>query len=145
MKRLKFETTIDAPREKVWQVLWNDKSYREWTKPFNPESHLKGDLRQGGRVLFLGNEQGTIGMYSEIEVFRPNERLAFHHLGELNDGREIPFTDSGRISAMEIYTLTETGGKTHLTVEVDMDEKAADWMNGVFPKGLEVVKELAEK
>lgn len=35
MKVLKFSTEINAPREKVWEVLWKEGSYKKWTKVFS--------------------------------------------------------------------------------------------------------------
>jgi uncharacterized protein YndB with AHSA1/START domain len=29
-----FKTLIDAPREKVWDILWADDTYQKWTAAF---------------------------------------------------------------------------------------------------------------
>ncbi len=34
MKKLEFSTDINASKEKVWDALWKDENYEEWTKSF---------------------------------------------------------------------------------------------------------------
>ncbi len=34
MQKIKFSTTINAPKEKVWEILWNLDAYRKWTTAF---------------------------------------------------------------------------------------------------------------
>lgn len=70
MERKEFRTTIDAPKEKVWQVLWNDETYPKWTAPFGEGSRAETDWKEGSKVLFLGAEGE--GMVSRIAENRPN-------------------------------------------------------------------------
>jgi uncharacterized protein YndB with AHSA1/START domain len=53
MQKLNFSTTIDAPKEKVWQVLWDHDNYRKWTAPFCEGSYAETDSKEGSKVLFL--------------------------------------------------------------------------------------------
>ena len=46
MEKQTFKITIDAPREKVWDVLWSDDTYREWTSVFSPGSRAETDWRR---------------------------------------------------------------------------------------------------
>ncbi len=34
METLEFKIRIKAPAEKVWSVLWNDETYKKWTRVF---------------------------------------------------------------------------------------------------------------
>jgi len=43
MERINFSISIDAPKEKVWNVLWNDSSYRKWTSVFAEGSSVVTD------------------------------------------------------------------------------------------------------
>lgn len=36
MRKLNFSIVIDAPKEKVWHAMLDDRPYREWTGAFNP-------------------------------------------------------------------------------------------------------------
>src|SRR6187402_2241939 len=85
METLKFNTSIKASREKVWQVLWNDETYRKWTAVFGEGSHAESDWNEGSEILFLG-AGGSDGMFSVIETKIPNEQMIFRHLGEIKNG-----------------------------------------------------------
>jgi hypothetical protein len=144
MERLKFNVTINAPREKVWDVLWKDETYRAWTSAFNEGSHVKTDWKEGSKVLFLdGNGDG---MVSTIARSIPNEYMSFEHLGVIVNGVEDTTSEKVRnwAGAMENYTLKTAGGKTELSVDIDIDKEHKDMFTQIFPKALDNVKRLAE-
>ena len=145
MEKINFSTSINAPKEKVWEVLWNDSSYRQWTSPFCEDSYAVTDnWKEGSKVLFLS--PGGNGMVSTVAVNRPNEYMSFKHLGEVKDGVED--TTSSTVKewegAMENYTLKETGGVTELIIDIDVNDAFKDYMVKTWPKALEQVKELSE-
>lgn len=145
MEKVTFNIAINAPREKVWEVLWNDSSYREWTSVFSEGSKVETDWQKGGKVLFLDG-QGH-GMVSTIAEKIPNEYMSFKHLGEVKDGVED--TTSERVKewagAMENYTLKGEGGKTELIVDLDIEDAHKAQFEKMFPQALSKVKQLAEQ
>lgn len=142
MNTLKFQTEINAPKDRVWQALWDDGNYREWTQAFAADSHARGEWKQGSEIEFLDGKDD--GMYARIETLKPNEEMAFHHLGEIKQGeRQDPNKDWG--NAMERYTLQEKDGTTKLQVSVDTPEEYANFMGDAFPKALDAVKKIAER
>lgn len=144
METLEFKIRIKASAEKVWSVLWNDETYRKWAGVFYEGSYAVSDWNEGGKIHFLGPDGG--GMNSIIEKKIPNEYMAFKHLGEVKDFKELPLTEEtkGWSGAMEIYRLTPDDEFTDLVVQVDVVEKFIDYFKDAFPKGLEIVKELSE-
>jgi len=146
MARKEFRITIDAPREKVWQVLWDLQTYPVWTAPFSPSSNVRTDnWKKDSKVLFTDGSGN--GMVSTVAENVPNEFMSFRHLGELKDGVED--TSSERVSAWagatENYTLRDNGGKTELVIDMDITEEFADMFDEMWPKALDKVKELSEK
>ncbi len=144
MKKLQLTKEIHANREKVWNVLWDDASYRAWTSVFSEGSYAKTDWKEGGKVLFLSADGG--GMYSQIEKKNENEFMSFKHLGVVKNGVEQPLDDETRkwSGAMENYRLKQNGDNTTLTVEMDITEEFEEYFKEKFPKALDKVKELAE-
>lgn len=144
MKTLQFTTTISAPRETVWKVLWDDTTYRQWTNVFAQGSYALSAWKEGARVHFL-SPSGD-GMFSEIAQLIPNEYMAFRHLGTMKGGKEQPETEETKswAGAMETYTLKENNGQTELLVSVDTVESFEQYMRDTFPKALEKVKLLSE-
>lgn len=144
MKRFQFSIAIDAPAEKVWWTLWNDPSYRQWTSVFHEGSYAVSDWKQGSKIHFLS--PGGDGMFSIIEECKPGEVMKFKHLGVVKDFKEQPENDEMKewSGAIEMYTLTQSGGTTTLLVEIDIVESHADFFSETFPKALQAVKQLAE-
>lgn len=143
MKKLEFDIKIDAPTQKVWDVLWNDDSYRKWTSVFNEGSRAVSDWNEGSRILFVDGDDN--GMYAIIEKKVPNKEMIFLHQGEIIKGVEQPGDPkAGWGESRESYFLEEDGSVTRLKVELDSPDEYADYFNKTFPKSLEKVKELAE-
>ena len=141
MKKLQFTIEINASKEKVWDALWNDQNYRNWTSVFHEGSHYKSDLHEGSEIFFLGPEKS--GMYAKIEKLIPNEKMYFLHLGEYKDGEKQEGTFGE--DAIEQYDLEEKDGKTELTVTMNVPEDYIPYFAETFPKALGKVKEMVEK
>jgi len=145
MKKLNFSTDINAPKEKVWDTLWNDATYRAWTSAFAEGSYAKTDnWKEGSKVLFL-DPKGD-GMVSMVAKNKPHEYMSFKHLGEVKKGVEDTNSEKvkGWSGAMENYSLKEENGKTTLLVEMDSTDEFGDYFAKTWPKALEKVKELSE-
>ena len=73
--------------------------------------------------------------------------MYFTHVGELTNFKELPLDDASKAwsGAIENYELIEKNGVVTLTVKMDIVEKHLDYFQNNFPKGLEVVKKLAEE
>ncbi|MCD6066692.1 MAG: hypothetical protein K0S33_1518 [Bacteroidetes bacterium] len=144
MKRLQFTTDINAPREKVWDALWQDQNYRKWTSVFAPTSYYITDWKEGGKIQFLSGD-GT-GMYSTIEKMQRPDFMFFKHIGEMKEGKEQPLNESTKswTGSMENYTLKEANSVTTLSVDIDVTDDHVESFANIFPKALQLVKELAE-
>jgi len=144
MEKINFKTVINAAPEKIWKVLWNDDTYRQWTSAFSEGSYAETDWQEGSKVLFLdGKGQG---MVSKIAANRPNEFMSIEHLGFVKDG--IEDTNSEEVKAWagahEDYTLKKVNGKTELLVDMDVTDDFKDYFKETWPKALENVKRLSE-
>jgi len=144
MERKKFKIAIDAPREKVWNILWSKSTYPEWTAPFSEGSRAETDWKKGSKVLFLDGKGE--GMVATIADNKPNEFMSIKHIGQVKNGVED--TNSPEIKewagAMENYTLKEAKGKTELVVDMDIADEYMDYFQKTWPQALARVKELAE-
>ncbi len=145
MEKLNFNVNINAPREKVWQILWGDETYPAWTAAFCEGSRAETDWQQGSKVLFLDGE--GCGMVSEVAQRVDNEYMSFRHLGEIKDGVED--TTSERVKAWagatENYTLKESNGATELLIDTDITEEYAETFKKMWPLALQKVKKLSEQ
>lgn len=144
METLSYEIIIDAPKQKVWDILWGPETYSEWTKFFSPGSKMESDWKVGGKTYFVNAENE--GMVSTIDSLDEPDQIVFKHLGMVKNGVED--TQSKEVmewsGSFEKYFLIDFDGKTKLHAEVQVDKQWEDDMNAGFTKGLEVVKRLAE-
>jgi predicted 3-demethylubiquinone-9 3-methyltransferase (glyoxalase superfamily)/uncharacterized protein YndB with AHSA1/START domain len=145
MERKTFDIVITASPEAVWQVLWNDVTYRRWTSVFHEGSYAESDWKEGSKILFLA--PGGDGMASRIAVNREYSEMAFQHLGIVKNGVEDYDGEEVKnwAGAMEVYRLEPlANGATKLTAELDVNDEYADYFLNTFPKALQIVKDLAE-
>lgn len=144
MTRLTFSTTIDAPRDRIWQTLWEDATYRQWTSAFDPGSHAISDWKPGSKALFLGADGS--GMVSRVAEHRPNEYLAFEHLGVVGGGVEDLDSEVARQwrGGRETYALSDADHGVLLKVDVDVADDHRQAFEEAWPKSLTIVKALSE-
>lgn len=88
MKTLQFKININAPKEKVWQTLWDDKSFREWASVFCEGTYAESNWKEGDAIHFLTPD--GMGMNSVIFKRTENEYMAFKHLSEIKDFKVLP-------------------------------------------------------
>ena len=150
MNRLHFAILVDAPKQKVWHTMLDDRTYREWTQAFNPGSYYKGDWNKGSKILFLGPDPETGkegGMVSRIAESKRYEFVSIEHLGILQDGKEDTTSETARkwTPAFENYTFKERDGATEVLVDVDVEDEHVEPFQQMWANALQKLKELAEK
>jgi hypothetical protein len=141
---LKTSIEIRASKDKIWDVLLQDKTYRQWTKPFSEGSHAVTDWKEGSKVYF--KDSSGDGMVSRVALHKPGEIISIEHLGFLKDGKED--YDNPEIKqwqgAKETYKLTENNGICRLDIEQDVSEEESEWMSQAWEKSLQIIKDLSE-
>lgn len=139
METLEFKIEINASPEKVWTVLWDDISYRQWTSAFTEGSFYIGTWEENSMMKFF--DPNNNGMYSRVLKNNPNKEMTFLHLGEIYDGVEVP-QDWG--DATESYILQEMEEGTKLIAKINTSEEFKGFFEDKFPNALQNVKHLAE-
>lgn len=142
MKEMQFMIEISATKDKVWDVLWQDKTLRDWASIIDPETYMVGELKVGNEVQFISSA-GGYGVTSLVEELTSNEYLLLRHQADTQEEgkreREKEWTGGA-----ESYRLTEKDGATTLTVTFDVPLEMEEYFKTNYPKALERVKELAE-
>ncbi len=147
-EKIQFKITINAKVEKVFQIMFDETTYKKWTAVFNPTSSFKGTWKKGEKMLFLGTDQdgNKGGMVSKIKEFITNQFVSIEHIGILQGEQEI--TSGEEVESWaginENYTFTETNGNTQLVVEIDSNEEFKNYFDETWPKALNKLKEICE-
>jgi hypothetical protein len=145
---MEFEIVINAPKEKVWNILWSDSTYPEWTAAFSEGSKAVTDWKQGSKVLFL--DKNNDGMVSTIAESRPAEFMSIKHLGSVKKGVEDVDSEEAKqwAGSYENYRLEAINGGTALKISmggVEIPAEFEDYFKDAWPKALSKLKELSEQ
>lgn len=138
-----FQIEIKAPKQKVWDTLWQDKTFRQWAGLIDPGTYMLGELKEGGEIQFISAENGY-GVTSLVVKLVPNEFLLLKHQADTQDsGRQERAKEW--TGGEESYKLTEKDGITTLTATFDVPPNLEEYFEINYPKALERMKELAER
>jgi len=140
MQKQLFSIEIKAPKERVWNTLWEDKTFRDWASIIDEGMYMEGVIKEGNEVRFISPT--GYGVTSLVEKLVENELVSFRHMADTKDNGEREKEWTG---GEESYSLAENDGVTTLTVDIDVPPGQEETFKDRFPKALERVKTLTEK
>ena len=143
MQKQQFSIEIKAPRERVWNTLWDGKTFRDWANIIDEGTYMVGELKEGNEVQFISSVSG-FGVTSLVEKLAQNEFISFRQMADTKDSGERE-REKEWTGGTESYSLAENEGITTLTVDIDVPPGQEETFRVRFPKALERVKILAEK
>lgn len=143
MVELNYTIKINATKRKIWAVLWEDQTFREWANLIDEGTYMKGELKEGGEVEFISSVNGY-GVTSFVERLIPEEFVRLKHLADTqeygSDHREKEWTGGS-----ESYRLSEVEGLTELTLIMDVPDDLENYFSTVYPSVLSSIKALSER
>jgi len=142
MQKQQFSIEIKAPREKVWNTLWEDKTFRDWANNVDEGMYMEGVIKEGNQVRFSSGS--GYGVTSLVEKLAVNEFVSFRHMADTQDNGERE-REKEWTGGEESYSLAESGGVTTLTVDMDVPPGQEETFKVRLPKALTRVKFLAEE
>jgi uncharacterized protein YndB with AHSA1/START domain len=148
MELIHFSTEINAPVEKVFNIMLQDETFKQWTAEFNPTSAYRGSWNKGSKILFIGTDENGVegGMVSRIRENVPNSYISIEHLGlvkgkeEITSGPEV----EGWAGSLENYTFINNNGKTILEVDMDTNPDFKSYFEESWPRALKKLKAICE-
>lgn len=144
-----FEIEINAETEKVFKIMTDDATFREWTEVFSPGSHFIGSWSKGSKIRFIGTGKNgkDEGMIGRIRENIPDRFISIEYFGFIKDGVETmcgPEVDDWQ-GALENYTFISRTGKTILLVDMDVIPGFSEFFEQQWPKALDKLKEICER
>ncbi|SDS76168.1 Uncharacterized conserved protein YndB, AHSA1/START domain [Pseudarthrobacter equi] len=132
-------TTIDAPPDRVWNVITDPAAAKEFM--FGAE--LETDWAEGSPITWSGEWEGKPyqdkGKVLEVD---PGRKLVHTHFSALSGEEDVPENYHTLT-----WTLQDRDGGTHLTLAQDNNpsEEAASHSKGMWDKLVADVKAIAER
>ena len=149
MQNMQHSIEIDASKEKIWNVLWSDNTFRDWSSIIDEGTFMVGNLEEGSEVNFIGNktEGVSYGVTAKVEKLTPNELISFTRIADIqvNEDGSISKRDKQWAGSLESYELEEHDHKITLSITQDVPEELVEYFQAKLPQALERIKELAEK
>lgn len=141
MKKQEYSVEIHATKEKVWDTLWQDETFRAWANIIDEGTYMVGELKEGNEIQFISGN--GYGVTSKVVELTSGEFLLLKHSADTQESgkreREKDWT-----GGEEMYTLSEKDGTTTLTVAFDVPPNLEEYFTINYPKALALVKVLAE-
>ena len=149
MTTLHYSILINAGRTTVWTTMLEDRTYREWTRPFRDGCYYEGSWKKGSEIRFLAptDDGGEAGMFSRIKENIPHQFISIEHIGLIMNGEVDTTSDEVKkwTPSFENYTFTDLGSGTELRVDMQIEDEYVTMMNDTWPNALKVLKKLCEK
>ena len=83
MNEMQFVVEIRAVKERVWDTLWQDQTFRQWAGIIDPGTYMVGELKEGNEIQFIsGNGYGVTSL---VEKLVPGELLLLKHRADTQD------------------------------------------------------------
>lgn len=143
MNEMQFRVEVHASKEKVWDTLWRDETFRQWASLIDPGTYMVGELKEGSEIQFISAENGY-GVTSLVEKLVPGEFLVLRHEADTQDNGQHKRAKEWT-GGKESYTLREKDDVTTLTISFDVPPELEEYFRNNYPKALEQVKILAEE
>ncbi|RVU01406.1 SRPBCC domain-containing protein [Mucilaginibacter limnophilus] len=145
IKTIKKTITIDAPAQKVWDVLMKDEYNIQWYAYFMPGTKAETDWQVGSKVRFT--DDSNSGITGIITANEPAKLLHITYNGLVDKGRDDFDSDMAKAysGSNEIYTLIERDNKTTLDIAADMGDDYYDEMSAAWEEALKKIKQLSEE
>lgn len=143
MKELQFSIEINATRERVWDTLWQDETFREWASIIDPQTYMVGELKEGNEIQFISSASGY-GVTSLVEKLVVGQFLLLRHHADTQESGKRE-RDQEWTGGAETYSLVNNDGATTLTVVFDVPPELEEEFKVSYPKALERVKMLSER
>ncbi|MDX5348310.1 MAG: SRPBCC domain-containing protein [Hymenobacteraceae bacterium] len=120
-QNLVIEVELDAPRELVFKAWTEAERLAQWWGPKGFQIGIeKLNVEPGGLFHYsmqLGDTPKVWGRFEFVEVKSPEKLVFINAFSDENAGlTRAPFSETWPMEMLNVLTLTEKNGKTHMTL-----------------------------
>ncbi|MBC75014.1 MAG: ATPase [Halobacteriovoraceae bacterium] len=144
-EKIEKSIEIDAPKERIWEVLLKDHYFRQWSCAFAPGSYADTDWCLNSTAEFKGPSED--GLFGKIILSRPHEAITIKYEGVIYNGVKDSEGQEAKkwAGCLETYHISETGNNTCLlSISQDTPKRYAHALFSNWDEAMERIKNLAE-
>jgi uncharacterized protein YndB with AHSA1/START domain len=145
MEHLKYEIEIGASAKKVWEIMLQKSTYKQWVAKSWPDSSYEGKWEKGEKIKFIGPDGS--GTLAELVEVKPYEKILMRHIALLGPNGVEDRTSqlaTGWVGITEEYKFSERGGTTTLTVFIKTSPEWRKMFDDGWPTALQELKRITE-
>lgn len=142
-KTINKSIVLNAPKERVWNILFDTTLSRIWYNEFGVGSHIETDWQIGSRLV-MTDDTGT-GLVGKVIENKLWETMSLEYEGIVIDGLEDRQSEYALpiIGNKETYCLQERGDVTLLYIRCDMADAFFEAMSLAWDRALQKIIELS--
>lgn len=150
MEKITKWISINAAPTKVWQTLWSKSTNSQWAATFGNGMQFSSEWTEGSRVT-TANKDGH-GGFGVVEKVIPNQLMRIRELGWIGNWQELPVDFEADLNGQLLkweagigeYRLTPEANGTRLDISIELGAAWKAFLEPVYEKALEAVKQLSE-
>jgi uncharacterized protein YndB with AHSA1/START domain len=140
MQTIEKTIEIDAPVEKVYEVLVNPRFTRAWGNAFSEGAYVESDWKPGSEVVWK-DKTGNVGAKGVVVENEPMRRITVAFYDDIN---EKPPARPGQYK--EMYSVQTGQHQSRLQIVAGaLPESDVLTHSPLWDKALQMIKQLAEK
>jgi uncharacterized protein YndB with AHSA1/START domain len=140
MQTIEKTIEIDAPIEKVYEVLVNPQYTRAWGNAFSAGAYVESDWKPGSEVVWK-DKDGNVGAKGLVVENEPMRRITVAFYDDVN---EKPPAQPGQYK--EVYSVQTSRHQSRLEIVASgLPDSDVVIHSPLWDKALLMIKELAEK
>ena len=145
MESKEYSITINASKEKVWDIMIGEGTYDKWVKAFSPNSEKEGEWIQGSYMNFIDKNIGGTRALLEV-VDKPNRIVAKHITLLSKEGAQDVKSEVFQKwnGSIEEYLLSEENGVTKVRILMKCHKDFFEMFDSCWPIALKNLKYLCE-
>ena len=145
MKNKEYTIEINAPQDRVWDIMLSKDTYAEWVKGFAENSLFVGEWTQGTHMDFIHPNHG--GTRATLDIVDRPHRLQATHIALISKDGSLDTTSEFAktwIGTVEEYILQTENDTTHVTIVMHFHPDYEDMLDKGWKKSLQFLKALCE-
>lgn len=137
MQTIEKSIEIDAPIEKVYEVLVNSQFTRQWGNAFSEGAYVESDWKPGSEVVWK-DKDGNVGAKGVVIENEPLRKITVAFYDDVNTPAPGQYK--------EVYSVQPQQQQSQLNISAGaLEEEHAKSHGPLWDKALQVIKQLAEQ